>query len=66
MSNRNSESGKYHCDQCEFKTSKINHFISHLNWHIKSIHKGVKYVCDQCDFETKSQIELSNHIKVKH
>lgn len=45
------------CNQCEYKTSSINH----LKQHTLAVHLKVKYPCDKCDYKASDKGTLKKH-----
>ena len=54
--------GKYDCDKCQ-KTCSSR---AKLNYHKRSVHKGIKYACNQCDQHFKQKCSLTLHIQSKY
>ena len=52
---------EYVCDQCEYKSKKVNHFNRHVETHLE-------LMCGQlyCDFSCKNKTELKKHIREAH
>ena len=54
---------RFHCEQCEYKTSRK----CDLNKHIKQVHEKIKDVeCPSCEFKCSTKSQLNQHIKQVH
>ena len=56
--------GKFHCEICEYSTSRKSNIKLHKTVHDKNI--GLTYKCEECNFKTKSKSHLKSHMLAKH
>ena len=58
LKRHNSNAAKYHCDECDYKSTDSSNFNAHK-------HCSVVLSCEDCDYNTKSRRGLREHSK-KH
>ena len=54
--------GLYHCDECDYTSTKNRHLYQHKY----STHRDNIFTCEQCNHQVKSNESLKNHLKTKH